>query len=206
MYRKLRLCALSILYEFPPTRSWAYKRLPRHRSGYQKHWINEQGKKQRDTLKERQSITLQRFFPTPEGLRRRIAAYNPNSVLDIGCGYGRFLEEMTKHFKAEGCDVAGDLLEKVRPDLRDKVFQTDIVHPPSGWVEEHRNHWDVSYAWAVFMYFIDDPESMTSAMRHADEITKKKIIIWDWKHVCDSMRQIYPSDKFEYHHIPIASG
>jgi len=206
MYRKFRLLALSILYTFALTRSWAYKRLPRHRSGYKKHWIDEQGKKQRDTLEERQSVTLQRFFPTPAGLRRRIAAYNPQNVLDIGCGYGRLLEEMAKHFNAEGCDVANDLLEKVRPDLREKVFQLDIVNPPPGWITEHRNNWDVSYAWAVFMYFIDDPESMASAMKHTDEITKKKIIIWDWKHVCDYMRSVYPSEKFEYHYIPVTSG
>ena len=200
------MLALSILYEFPPTRSWAYKRLPRHRSGYQKHWIGEYGEKQRNTLKERQSITLQRFFPTPEGLRRRIAAYDPKNVLDIGCGYGRFLEEMAKYFNVEGCDVAKDLLEKVRPDLREKVFQIDIVNPPPGWVKERRNNWDVSYAWAVFTYFVDDFENMRSAMRHVDEITKKKIIIWDWKHVCDNMKKIYPSDKFEYHHIPLIAA
>lgn len=206
MYRKLRLIALTILYQFPFTREWAYKRLPRHRSGYQKHWVGEQGKKQRDTLKERQDITLQRFFPTPEKLYRQIAAYAPQSVLDIGCGYGRFLEEMVKHFNVQGCDVASDLLEQVRPDLRDKVFQLDIVKPPTGWVEAHRNNWEVSYAWAVFMYFIDDAESMKMAMQNAEAITKEKIIIWDWKHVCDYMKSVYVSDKFEYHHIPVIMG
>ncbi len=164
------------------------------------------GRGQRDTLKERQSVTLQRFFPTPEGLHRQVAAYEPESVLDIGCGYGRFLEDMTKHFNIQGCDVADDLLQQVRPDLRDKVFQLDLVNPPAGWIEEHKDAWDVSYAWAVFMYFIDDKESMERAMRHADQITKKKVIVWDWKHVCDYMRQTYPSDKFEYHHIPLIMG
>ena len=96
MYRKFRLLALSILYEFPGTRLWAYKRLPRHRSGYIKHWIGEQGKKQRDTLKERQGVTLQRFFPTPSRLHRRIAVYDPKNVLDIGCWDGRFFLKINK--------------------------------------------------------------------------------------------------------------
>ena len=206
MYRTLRLLALSLLYEFPPTRSWAYARLPRHRSGYQKHWTGELGKTQRATLKKRQDATLQRFFPTPRGLRRRIAVYNPGTVLDIGCGYGRFLEEMTQHFNVEGCDIAQDLLEQVRPDLQTKVFQLDIVRPPLGWVSSPSNRWDIAYAWAVFMYFIDDSESMRLAMKHADEITKKRVVVWDWKHVCNKMKAVYPSDKFEYHHIPLIMG
>lgn len=206
MYRKLRLLTLSLLYRFPWTRAWAYVRLPRHRSGYQKHWVGASGKAQRDTLKERQSVTLQRFFPTPRGLRSRIAAYKPKNVLDIGCGYGRFLEEISKYFQTEGCDVAADLLEQVSPNLRDKVFRLDIVNPELGWVEAHKDRWDVSYAWAVYMYFIDDRDAMVSAMKNADAITKKKIIIWDWKHVCDYMRQSYPSDKFEYHYIPLIMG
>lgn len=206
MYRKLRLIVLSILYEFPPTRLWAYERLPRHRSGYKKHWTNEGWKKQRDTLKERQNATLLRFFPTPKGLYKRIAPYNPRSVLDVGCGYGRFLEEMSKYFNVEGCDIANDLLEQVRPDLREKVFQMDIVNPPLGWTQKNKDNWDVSYVWAVFMYFIDDPQSTKLAMKNIEEITKKKVIVWDYKHVCDYMRNVYTSDKFEYHYMPVVMG
>lgn len=206
MYRKSRLFLLSILYRFPLTKLWAYKRLPRHRSGYKRHWVGEQGKNQRETLRERQSVTLQRFFPTVYGLSRIVAYYNPKNVLDIGCGYGRFLEGMHGRFLIEGCDVAPDLLEKVRPDLQDKVFQLDITNPPPDWVKYHQEYWDVSYAWAVFMYFIDDQESMKAAMSNAAKITKKKVIVWDWKHVCDYMKLVYPSDKFEYHYIPLIMG
>ncbi len=206
MYRKLRLIALSILYRIPATRAWAYARLPRHRSGYESHWLHEKGKGQRDTLEGRQSTSLQRFFPTPRALCRCLKRHEPRTVLDIGCGYGRFLEEVTKQFDAQGFDVAPDLIERVPDSLKDRVFVLDIVRPPEGWVDAHVAAWDVSYAWAVFMYFIDDTERMRAAMTNAERVTKDKVIVWDWKHVCDYMRRIHPSDRFEYHYLPVTMG
>lgn len=204
MYRKIRLFILSVLYEIPMTKRWAYVRLPRHRSGYKKHWIEEFGKQQRTTLQERQEQSAQMRYPTSDELIAHISKYAPQRVLDIGCGYGRFLVPVAAHFIVDGCDIAPDLLAKVPAPL--SVFVLDLVAPPEGWVAEYRDRWDVSYAWAVFMYFIDNREQMRAAMETASGITKKKILVWDWKHVCDYMRDTYPSEKFEYHYIPVVAG
>ena len=203
MYRKLRLSALGVLYEIPLMRRWAYKRLPRHRSGYKKHWVGEFGKQQRMTLRERQERSPQIKYPTVEELSRAVAQYAPERVLDIGCGYGRFLIPLSESFNVEGCDIAPDLLAEVPEGYH--VFELDLANPPPGWVTAHGSRWDVSYAWAVFMYFIDDREHMRAAMQVAETITAKKVLVWDWKHVCDYMRETYPSDMFEYHYIPLVT-
>jgi SAM-dependent methyltransferase len=133
-------------------------------------------------------------IPSPKELIRTISNHHPESVLDVGCGYGRHLIQIVDHFNAEGCDLSNELLAKVPNGI--KVFKADVV------LDSLPRTWDVVYSWCVMMYFSDD--EMHSAMTHMDNAANKKVIIWDWRHVCDRMRELYPSDKFEYHVLPLS--
>jgi trans-aconitate methyltransferase len=115
------------------------------------------------------------------------------------------LRDNKLEFILEGCDFADELLEDARKDGLD-VFKLDLVEPRQNWVAENREHWDVTYTRAVFMFLIDHPEDTRRAMETLDRITKTKVLIWEWKHVCDYMRSVYPSEKFEYHPTPIHAG
>ncbi len=207
MYKKARLFIVSILYKIPFTKQYAYRRLPRHHAGYKEYWVHQGGAHYRSaTLKRDQDISAMRRYPSPEELRNRIAVYSPSNVLDVGCGYGKYLEILKPHFSVEGCDVSQELLRNVRSDLQSSVFCLDIVHPPAGWITEHRKHWDVVFSWCVMMYFIDQRAEMMHAMKHMEAIANKKVLVWEWKHVCDYMKSVYPSDKFEYHYIPVTAA
>jgi trans-aconitate methyltransferase len=129
--------------------------------------------------------------PTFDEMREAIVKYNPATVLDVGCGYGRELVALSPHFNIEGCDVSDDLLERVPPRL--KSFKLDIVEPGA-----FSRSFDVSFTRAVMMYF-PDPKTMKKAMQTLDRITTRKVIIWEWRHVCALMQEVYPSRKFEYH-------
>lgn len=207
MYRKLRLRILSMLYAFPPTKEYAYRRLPRHRSGYKEYWANAKSEKYRaGTLQHDQAVSQLSNYPSPEELIRIMKAHAPSSILDVGCGYGRFLEILAPHFEVSGCDLSAELLAQVPAHLRAKTFQLDVVRPPAEWVTAHTNAWDVVMCWCVMMYFLENEEETKSAMRTMETLAKDTVIVWEWKHVCDYMQRVYPSDKFEYHVLPVTAA
>src|SRR3954462_6886350 len=104
MYRRLRLIALTFLYEIPVTKPWAYRRLPKHRAGYKEYWVNKGGNYRATTLKEdiRKASHVQ--YPTKRDMVAIIGKYAPKSVLDVGCGYGRHLHWLKPYFTdVQGC-------------------------------------------------------------------------------------------------------
>lgn len=207
-YQKFRSFLLGILYIFPHTKQYAYKRLPRHKSGYKHFWI--ENKEYLNILEEKQNAVdyLIGKHPSPKQLFNALEKYAPKNVLDIGCGYGRqlnILKSLNPLFKIQGCDITQKWVDVAKQRGFD-VFQLDIVEPPDDFLIARHNEWDISFCRAVMTFFVEKPEEMKSAMRTMDYITRKKVIVWEWRHVCDYMRKVYPSDKFEYHYIPAYSG
>lgn len=194
-YRSLRIWILSALYSIAPTRKWAYKRLPRHKSGYKHYWIDDKAYlTAMPGIQER--LGMKYISPTIDDLKMLFYKYNAETILDIGCGWGRTMEQLNMS-NVEGCDVSDDLLAEARKRGLN-VFKLDLVEP-----HDVKKTWDVSYAMLVFCFLIDRPDEMRKAMETSDRLTKEKILIWEWKHVCDYMHSVYPSDKFEYHHLPL---
>ncbi len=211
MYRYLRLRILSVLYHFKPTRVWVYKRLPRHRSGYRHYWVDDKanilGMRQR--IAELPAVdnypTIPELFDAINKFHvPRIGKVTPLSVLEVGCGYGRLMAGLEERygiaeFVLEGCDVSEELIQQAKAENL-LVFQHDIVMTPL------KKKWDVVYTRAVFMFMIDHYEDTFTAMKHLDEAAIQKVIIYEWPHVCDYMRSVYPSSKFEYHSTPVWAG
>jgi SAM-dependent methyltransferase len=202
-YHVVRRYILGLLYRVPLTKKYAYRRLPRHRSGYKHYYVHDKNYVATLQVKTERVKSIE-YYPSTEALRSRIDKNGGRKVLDAGCGYGRLLERMAPYYDAEGCDVSEELLNQTRSKGL-KAFQLDLVDPPKGWPEQHSGSWDVAYCRAVFMFFIDHREDTFRAMQTLDTVTKNRVLIWDWPHVCDYMRETYPSDKFEYHEIPFTS-
>lgn len=187
-YRAFRLFVLNILSLIRVTRSWAERRLPRHERGYRYYWEQAGSAGYREDMYRRQKDMDAN--PTFEEMRRTIAAHDPSTVLNVGCGYGRELEALAPFFSIEGCDIAEDLLAKAKGGV--SVFRFDIVEDSTD------KKWDILFCRAVMMYFTE-PEVLRKAMQHMEAMARKKVIVWEWPHICRFMQDTYPSEKFEYH-------
>ena len=195
----LRFAILNFLWHIPGFRAYAEKRLPRHARGYRHYWESAEGKQYRMHMMERQQHLDEN--PSLAEIRAALDAHSPAKVLEVGCGYGRTLAALAPFYTVEGCDIAEDLLALVPKEI--PTFRLDIVHPEAVWLEAHRGAWDVIFFRAVTMYFKENPEEMKRAMQTVEALAKKKVLVWEWMHVCDAMQKVYPSEKFEYHPLPV---
>ncbi|MCE9629059.1 MAG: class I SAM-dependent methyltransferase [Candidatus Vogelbacteria bacterium] len=196
-FAKLRLFILSIFWQLKVFRSFVIKRLPSHTRGYKYYWVKEDGKKYRLSMYDRQrkgGADPLHTNPNKKELVAVISVYNPKSVLEVGCGYGRLLLELKDHFNVSGIDISRDLLDLCDSSL--SVSEVDIVSATDEWLDS--NNWDVVFCRAVMMYFLNNESDMRMAMKNMESVANKKVIIWEWPHVCDYMKKVYPSDKFEY--------
>lgn len=199
-FARIRFAILSALYRIPLTKRFAEQRLPMHRKGYRAYWVSEEGAPYRQSTFQRQHKEGSSPLianPTYDEIRAVINAHQPNTVFEIGCGWGRILEALADSFEVSGCDVSKDLLKKVPSHIN--AIQMDIVYPSEEWIESNKSSWDVVIAHALFMYFYNQPDDMRRAMKHAEYIARDKVIVWEWPHICEKMKEVYPSPKFEYH-------
>ena len=190
---------LYILWYIPGFRSFAERRLPTHKRGYRYYWTSDEGKKYRLAMYKRQSKESDTPLvdnPTVEEMRSAIDPYVPKNVLEVGCGYGRILEQLKPFYDIEGCDVSDDLLALAPQGI--KTFKLDLVNPDNRWLQSHKGKWDVVFCRAVTMYFKEQPEDMRKAMRTMELLANKKVVVWEWAHVLEAMKP-YKSNKFEFH-------
>lgn len=202
IFKKIRLIVLNILWDLPFARPFVLKRLPTYRKGYKNYWVEDGGKEYRLSMYQRQKKdgTLPLLTnPTVDELIKEIDKYKPEKVLEMGCGYGRSLEELKTHFDISGADISKDLLDLCDPTFR--VFELDIVDVDPKWLQDHQDSFDVVFCRAVMQYFFDHSADMVKAMKNMELIARKKVICWEWPHVCDYMKKTYPSDKFDYRPI-----
>lgn len=80
------------------------------------------------------------------------ATIKPNeSILDVGCGYGRLLTLMPEDWQGNymGIDLAPSLIEKAKTLHPHRGFMVDdILAPKLGQIDEE---YDLSYSWAVMI-------------------------------------------------------
>lgn len=166
---------------------------PWYAKPYSHYWSDESGKQYRDKTYARQKSGGEKPLvanPTVEEIRTIFDRYQPATVLELGCGWGRLLEALAPYYTVEGCDVADEYLANAPEGI--PVFHYDVV------TEEPTGNWDIVFTRAVMQYFINDAAALTRAMQHMEQMAQKKVIVWEWPHVAAAMKKAYPSEKFEY--------
>jgi hypothetical protein len=169
---------------------------------YLRDWVKPEGKSYRLGVYERQrkgGVKPLISNPTIDEIKAALRANNARTVLELGCGWGRIMEELVDEFQIEGCDVSQDMLELCVPCLN--VFRYDVAVEDMQFLRASQNRWDVIFTRGVMLYFMEDPVQMAYAMNNMLMLAKNKIIIWEWLEVCERMRQFADNPKFEY--LPI---
>ena len=169
---------------------------------YLRDWVNPEGTNYRLGVYERQrkgGIKPLVSNPTIDQIRAAFRANNARTVLELGCGWGRIMEELFSEFQIDGCDVSQDMLDLCPMHLN--VFCHDIAVENMPFLRANQNRWDIIFTRGVMLYFMEVPVQMAYAMNNMLMLASKKIIIWEWQDVCDRMRQFSNNPKFEYHPI-----
>jgi hypothetical protein len=181
----------------------------RHRPGpepdYVRDWIRPEGLAYRMRAYERQrkgGTQPLTSNPTVDELRSALNVHQPKSVLEVGCGWGRLLEELSRDFDIQGCDVSMDMLKLCSPQLN--VFHIDLAVENQPFLRENAARWDVLFTRGVMLYLREDIQ-MAYAMNNMLMLASKKILIWEWPEVCERMKTFSNSSQFEYHPIEHSS-
>ena len=169
---------------------------------YMKAWVLPEGAEYRRAVYERQRASGTQPLtdnPTVVEIREALAAHQPASVLEVGCGWGRILRELMigAPYAILGCDVSIDMLS--RPEAQGlPAFIWDITQPS---VNGSDFVFDVLFCRAVMMYLTR--EQKAAAMRNMESIARRKVLVWEWRDVCRERQAVHHSDKFEYHPIEV---
>ena len=137
--------------------------------------------------------------PSIEAVRLALRAHSPRSVLEIGCGWGLITEELVDEFDVNGCDISEDMLKPCPDHIR--VFQQGAVVQNRYFLQAHQNPWDVIFTLGAMTSLMEKPLRMAYAMNNMLMLAGKKIIVFEYRKVCDRMREFSSSRKFEYRPI-----
>jgi hypothetical protein len=172
------------------------------KADYRRAWISEEGRSYRLTVYERQRKGGKNPLTsntTIEEIKQVLKRHEPTSVLEVGCGWGRVLEELCDEYNIYGCDVSDDLLRLC--GHRIKVFKYDIATQDFGLPRSYIGKWEVLFTRGVMLYLMKMPIHMAYAMNNMLLLAKKKILIWEWPEVCSRMKEISNNQRFEYYPI-----
>lgn len=193
MRKKIRAFIINALWYVPFFSQWAEQRMPRHTRGYKHYWESPQGEAYRQSMVERQEGLDEN--PSAAQIHAALRRYEPKSILEVGCGFGRILKAVHPYFPfIEGADIAKDLLDRVPMGIR--TYHLDIVK------SKLPRTWDIVFCRALLMYFVDQPQELRAALSHMDAMAAKKVVIWEWPHVLEALRP-YITDKFELHAMSV---
>jgi SAM-dependent methyltransferase len=107
---------------------------------------------------------LKRFPPEPTGSSRR--------ALEIGCGPGRLMRPMSRHFgEIHGIDVSDEMIAQARQKLRDIPWAHAHHASGSDLAEFSSDHFDFVYSYAVFQH-IPSAEVVFSYLRETIRVLK----------------------------------
>ena len=110
-------------------------------------------------------------------LERMFKGENPSSVLEIGCGSGGLLKDLTNHYpglKVAGIDISTVAIKEAREILPEgKFIQASLLDP---WPLADKSY-DIVFSVGVLMYIFEPVFVMQEMLRVA-----KKVIIAEYHH------------------------
>jgi 2-polyprenyl-3-methyl-5-hydroxy-6-metoxy-1,4-benzoquinol methylase len=123
-------------------------------------------------------------YPSPKELFSQLDKYNPRSVLEFGCGWGRMMEWLVDRYgnsiEIQGCDVCDELLVAAQfSGYGLDVFKLDIVK------KSLNRQWDVLFCRGVFHYFTG--QQMGNAIKNLLSMTNRRMLVWEFPHICGAL-------------------
>ena len=142
---------------------------------YYKYWVGDEGRSYRNQFIVRAEDLIN---PSMTLLRWSINKHNPETVLEIGCGYGRLLHELIgEPYQIEGLDVSMEVLAACPKELR--TYMWDIAEAPAP------KKYDVVFMRGVLVYFYADPEVLAQTLRNLRDSCTKAVVIWEQPIILD---------------------
>lgn len=168
---------------------------------YIRDWVSPEGREYRMEVYNRQREGGTKPLvdnPRVEDLRAAIAMYDPRTVLEVGCGWGRLvralLEDFSITFAIFGCDISRDMIGHCQGL---PVLWHDICAD----LPEFHAQYDVVFCRGLMLYLTPDQQAV--AMRNMSALARKKVLVWEWTDVCEQMQSHTKDPKFEFHAIPV---
>ena len=124
--------------------------------------------------------------PTADEVIAELQRWDPQDVLEVGCGWGRLLEPVNKVFDAAGCDYSRFMLDRIPAPLRYRTFQWDITQPFKG-----TNVWSVAYTRGVMVY-MQRYGDLGKALANLLTVTERKLIFWEWPETLEAIVRELP--------------
>lgn len=131
--------------------------------------------------------------PTIEEVHQEIFNHYPQSVLEVGCGWGRLTKPLNDmmNIPVDGCDYLPEMITKCDDSFNS--FQWDcLTNSP-----KLNKTWDVLFTRGVMCYFVED-DLMKPALENILKITNKCVIFWEWQDTIDVMKSITNDPKVIY--------
>lgn len=166
-------------------------------SRYNEIWVEPDGATYRQDTYDRQSKAGSKPLltnPTVDEVKFFLRVHGAKTVLEVGCGWGRLMEQLQDEFNVFGCDVSDDLIRLAHRQMN--IIKLDIVKD----LVDPLKPFDIVFTRGVMCY-IDDPEDMLLAMQNMAKLATHKVLIWEHLAVCARMDALWNSNKFEYHPI-----
>lgn len=160
-------------------------------------WCSSGGKDYRTEAFERQKRDGRKPLvdnPTIEEVRTALRELQPAKVLDIGCGWGRWMEQLHPEFDIWGCDVSPDMLKQVPEPLQKRVFELDLA---TDQIEAfHLGTYDVGICRGVLHYLYEHETLFEQAVSNMCKMVHRKIVVWEFPEVCLKVATLDPDGRF----------
>lgn len=166
---------------------------------YRELWCEPEGRDYRSATYQRQNSagTLPLVDnPHIDSVIKALKFYQPDDVLEIGCGWGRWLEQLNRHFHITGCDASLDMLRVVPDAYKDCALHLDITAPLPQTGLFAIKTWDVAITRGVLHYLLDDLSLLNAAVRNMHTLVRSKVILWELPEVCEVVEK-YNSSLFD---------
>lgn len=121
------------------------------------------------------------------------------SVLDVGCGWGRWLEQLYPEFNIWGCDVSADMLAQVPAHLKDRVFELDIA--AESFDHTTCSAYQVGICRGVLHYMLENDELFRRTVLNLRKLIRGSILVWELPEVCAKLAQLDLDQRFCLHPI-----
>lgn len=166
-------------------------------SRYEEIWVGPDGADYRQGTYDRQNKDGSKPLltnPSVAEVKFFLRVHQAKTVFEVGCGWGRLMEQLQDEFNVFGCDVSDDLIRLAHWQM--KIIKMDIVKD----AVDSLKPFDIVLTRGVMCY-LDD---MLLAMQNMAKLATHKVLIWEHLAVCAKMDALWNSDKFEYHPIKYA--